>query len=60
MLSDGPDKSQSLISCFVFQEFVSALERHVVEITGMKIVELFRLCEDFTWEELRAKLSQFE
>jgi hypothetical protein len=57
MLTDVLDKVQSSISFFVFQDFVSALERHAVEIAVMNCIELFWLCEGFALEEGRTKFA---
>jgi hypothetical protein len=50
------------IFCFslsIFREFLSALDGNSINITDTNFTELHRLCEEFGFSELGAKLSEF-
>jgi hypothetical protein len=50
---------QSSVSLSIFREFLSALEGNAINITDTNFTELHRLCEEFGFSELAAKLSEF-
>jgi hypothetical protein len=58
-LAASPYRVQSSISLSIFQQFVSALEGKAMKITNTNFRELERLCEEFGFDELAAKLSKF-
>jgi hypothetical protein len=43
----------------VFREFISELEGNAVKITDTNFTGLQRLCEEFSFDEFAAKLSEF-
>jgi hypothetical protein len=58
-LSVSPHRVQSSVSLSIFREFISALEGHAINITNTNYTELHRLCAEFGFAELSAKLSEF-
>jgi hypothetical protein len=55
----SPYRIQSSVSLSIFREFLSALEGNAINITDTNFRELDRLCEEFGFSELTAKLSEF-
>jgi hypothetical protein len=55
----SPYRVQSLVSLSIFREFLSALEGNAINITDTNFPELQRLCDEFGFSELAAKLSEF-
>jgi hypothetical protein len=55
----SPYRVQTPVSPSIFREFLSALEGNAINITGRNFAELRRLCEEFSFSELAAKLSEF-
>jgi hypothetical protein len=55
----SPYKLRSSVSLTLFRQFVSALEGNAIEIASADFSGLTQLCEEFGFEELRAKLSKF-
>jgi hypothetical protein len=55
----SPYRIQSSVSLSIFQEFLSALEGNPINITDTNFTELDRLCKEFGFSELAAKLSEF-
>jgi hypothetical protein len=55
----SPYRVQSLVSLFIFREFISALEGNAIKITDTTFTELDRLCDEFGFSELATKLSEF-
>jgi hypothetical protein len=48
------------ISCFslsIFRELISALKGNAINLTGTNFAEFHRLCEEFGFMEIAAKLS---
>jgi hypothetical protein len=58
-LTTSPYRVQSPVSLSIFQEFVRELEGNPIDITKTKLRELQRLCEEFGFEAVSAKLSKF-
>jgi uncharacterized coiled-coil protein SlyX len=58
-LTVSPYQVQSLVSLSIFREFISAFEGNAINITDTNFTELHRLCEEFGFSELAAKLSEF-
>jgi hypothetical protein len=57
-LLTGPYKLGSTVLLTLFRQFVSALEGNAIEITSANFSGLTQLCEEFGFEDLRAKLSE--
>jgi hypothetical protein len=55
----SPYKLRSTVPLTLFRQFVSALEGNEIEITSANISGLTQLCEEFGFEDLRSKLSEF-
>jgi FtsZ-binding cell division protein ZapB len=55
----SPNRVQSSVFISVFGEFVSALEENVINITNTNFTEFHRLCDEFAFSEIAAKLSEF-
>jgi hypothetical protein len=55
----SPYRVQSPVSLSIFREFISALEANAINITDTNFTELNRLCGEFGFTELAAKLSEF-
>jgi hypothetical protein len=55
----SPYRVQSSVSLSLFREFLSALEGKAIKITDTNYTELERLCDEFCFSELAAKLSEF-
>jgi hypothetical protein len=55
----SPYRVQSSVSLSIFREFFSALEGNAINITDTNFRELLRLCDEFGFSELAAKLSEF-
>jgi chromosome segregation ATPase len=55
----SPYRLQSSVSLSIFREFISALEGNAINITDTNFTELQRLCDEFSFQELSAKLSEF-
>jgi hypothetical protein len=58
-LTAVPYRVQSSVSLSIFREFISALEGNAINITDTNFTELHRLCLEFGFSELAAKLSEF-
>jgi hypothetical protein len=58
-LTTSPYRVQSSVSLFNFREFISALQGNAINITSTNFTELDRLCKEFDFSELAAKLSKF-
>jgi hypothetical protein len=58
-LTVSPYRVQSSVSLSTFREFLSALEGNAIKITDTNYTELHRLCHEFCFSELAAKLSEF-
>jgi hypothetical protein len=60
-LTTSPYRIQSSVSLSIFKEFLSALEGNVINlnITDTNLTELARLCDEFGFSELAAKLPKF-
>jgi archaellum component FlaC len=58
-LAAAPYRVQSRVSLSIFRDFLSALEGNAIEITDTNFIGLKRLCEEFVFSELGAKLSEF-
>jgi uncharacterized coiled-coil protein SlyX len=54
----SPYTLRSTIPLTLFRQFVSAVEGNAIEITSANFSGLAQLCEEFGFEELRAKLSE--
>jgi hypothetical protein len=54
-----PYHLKSKVSLSDFREFVSALEDTTVKVTNNNFKGLLELCEEFRFQDLRARLSQF-
>jgi hypothetical protein len=54
----SPYKPPSTVPLTLFRQFGSALEGNAIEITSANFSGLTQLCEEFGFEELRAKLSE--
>jgi hypothetical protein len=54
-----PYTINSTVTSEVFQQFVVSLDDKPIEITNANFMGLSRLCEEFGYEDLTAKLSQF-
>jgi uncharacterized coiled-coil protein SlyX len=50
---------QSSVSLSIFREFLSAFEGNAINLTSTNFTELDRLCNEFGFSELSAKLSEF-
>jgi hypothetical protein len=57
-LLEAPYSLRSKVPLTLFRQFVSALEGNAIEITSANFSGLSRLCEEFGFEGLRAKLSK--
>jgi hypothetical protein len=55
----SPYRVQSSVSLSIFREFLSALEGNAINITDNNYTELDRLCDEFGFSDLAAKLSEF-
>jgi hypothetical protein len=55
----SPYRVQSPVSLSIFREFLSALEGNAINITDTNFTEFHRLCKEFDFSELAAKLSEF-
>jgi hypothetical protein len=55
----SPYRIQSRVSLSIFQDFLSALEENAVNATDTNFIGLKRLCKEFDFSELAAKLSEF-
>jgi hypothetical protein len=55
----SPYGVQSSVSLSIFREFISALEGNAINITNTNFTELDRLCKEFGFSEIAAKLSEF-
>jgi uncharacterized coiled-coil protein SlyX len=55
----SPSRLQSSVSLSIFREFLSELAGNAINITDTNFTELQRLCEEFGFTELVAKLSEF-
>jgi hypothetical protein len=55
----SPYRLQSLVSLSIFRGFLSAIEGNAIKITDTNFTGLHRLCEEFGFSELAAKLSKF-
>jgi hypothetical protein len=55
----SPYRVESSVSLSIFREFVSALKGKPLKIADTNFTELDRLCEEFGFDELSSKLSQF-
>jgi hypothetical protein len=55
----SPYQVQSSVSLSIFREFLSALDGNAIKITDTNYTELERLCNEFCFTELAAKLSEF-
>jgi hypothetical protein len=55
----SPYRVQSPVSLSIFREFLSALDGKAIKITDTNYTELERLCNEFGFSELGAKLSEF-
>jgi septal ring factor EnvC (AmiA/AmiB activator) len=58
-IAGTPYRVQSSVHLAIFQEFVSALEGKMVNITETNFTELKQLCEEFGFNKIAAKLSEF-
>jgi hypothetical protein len=58
-LLTSPYRIQSSVTLSIFREFLSALEGNAINITDTNFTELDRLCTEFDFIELAAKLSEF-
>jgi uncharacterized coiled-coil protein SlyX len=58
-LLSSPYRIQSSVSLSIFREFLSALEGNAINITNTNLTEFDRLCKEFGFSELSAKLSEF-
>jgi hypothetical protein len=47
------------VSLSIFQEFLSALEVNVINITATTFTQLLQLCEEFDFSDIAPKLSEF-
>jgi hypothetical protein len=59
ILLASPYRIESSVSLSTFREFLSALEGNTINITDTNFRELHRLCNEFGFSELAAKLSEF-
>jgi hypothetical protein len=59
ILLASPYRIESSVSLSTFREFLSALEGNAINITDTNVTELHRLCNEFGFTELAAKLSEF-
>jgi hypothetical protein len=55
----SPYRVQSSVSLSLFREFLSALDGKAIKITDTNYTELERLCDEFGFSDLAAKLSEF-
>jgi predicted nuclease with TOPRIM domain len=55
----SPYRIQSSVSLSLFREFLSAFEGNTIKTTDTHCTELYRLCKEFGFTELAAKLSEF-
>jgi hypothetical protein len=55
----SPYRVESPVSLSIFREFLSALEGNAINVTDTNFTELQRLCEEFGFSEIAAKLSEF-
>jgi hypothetical protein len=55
----SPDRVQSHVSLSIFRQFYLRIGRNAIKITDTNYTELERLCEEFGFSELAAKLSEF-
>jgi FtsZ-binding cell division protein ZapB len=55
----SPYQVQSSVSLSIFREFLSALDGNAIKITDTNLTELHRLCREFGFTEIAAKLSEF-
>jgi hypothetical protein len=55
----SPYRILSPVSLSIFREFISALKGNAIKITNTNFTELHRLCDEFGFSELAAKLSEF-
>jgi hypothetical protein len=55
----SPYRVQSSVSLSIFREFLSTLEGNEINITDTNFIGLQRLCEEFGFSEITAKLSEF-
>jgi hypothetical protein len=58
-LTASPYRVESPVSLSIFREFLSALEGNAINITDTNFTELDRLCNEFGFTEVAAKLSEF-
>jgi hypothetical protein len=58
-LLGSPYRVQSSVSLSIFREFLSALEGNPINITDTNYTELERLCDEFGFSEIAAKLLEF-
>jgi hypothetical protein len=59
ILLASPYRIQSSVSLSTFREFLSALKGNAINITDTNYTELDRLCNEFGFTEVAAKLSEF-
>jgi hypothetical protein len=55
----SPYRVQSSFSLSIFRKIISAFEGNAINITDTNFTEFQRLCEEFDFTELAAKLSEF-
>jgi hypothetical protein len=55
----SPYRVQSPISLSMFPKFASTLKGNAINIMDTNVTELERLCEEFDFAEIAAKLSEF-
>jgi hypothetical protein len=55
-----PSNVKSSVSLSVFRDFVSVLERKAIEITIINFAGLLNLWDEFNFEELSTKISEFQ
>jgi hypothetical protein len=58
-LAAAPYRVQSPVTLSIFREFVTELEGNAVNITATNFTELQLLCEEFSFDDFAAKLSEF-
>jgi hypothetical protein len=58
-LLGSPSRVQSSVSLSIFREFLSTFEGITIKTTDTNFTELDRLCKEFGFSELAAKLSEF-
>jgi hypothetical protein len=55
----SPYRVKSSVSLSIFREFLSAFDGNSINITSTNFTELQRLCNEFGFTEIAAKLSEF-